>query len=354
MPKKHLGMLFAALAVGDSLGSTSEFTAREEVLEIYGQYRDRGWPFAHVGGGYFNWRPGQPTDDGETAACMVRSFVELGKFDPEDIAKRLVKWVESDPKDVGTTTLMGIANIKQGCPWYEGGLKDFQRRPMNASNGSLMRNGVIPGMADTLDDAYRLSLYQGIMTHYAPRPVLSCALHTYLIWKFLEGENPLESNWVAKKSWLKIFRESWCDWLDRSKDDKVVSSWRTNVGAELDKAWTTLKESDFDPDSFNPYVYSPRGGAGYVLTTLQIAIWATHWSQRREPFRVPEGYPPEVFDKTGPWILGWVAMTGGDTDSYGSTAGPIIAAAHKGIPDELIEGLEILREFDGILSATYA
>ncbi len=350
MAKEHLGMLFAGLAAGDSLGSTSEFTSREEVLSLYKKHSGDGWPFSHVGGGYFNWRPGQPTDDTETAVRMVRSFIEHGSFNPDDLADRLVKWHKTDPGDVGTTTILGLGHIAEGAPWYEGGLRDFKRRPMNASNGSLLRNGIVPGMADSLDEAFRISLYHGIMTHYAPRPVLCCAAQTYLIWEFLEGHNPFKSGWVHKKSWPKKFREIWTKWFEKSQDDEYIAGWGKNVESELPKAWKALLETDFDPESFNPYVYSPKGGAGYVLTSLQLAVWATHWSLKREVFRVPEGYPGEVFEKRGQWVLGWLAMTGGDTDSYGSTAGPMIAAAHGSLPSEMTDGLEILDGFQDLLS----
>jgi len=349
MAREHLGLLLAGHAVGDSLGSTSEFMSREEVLKLYGEKKSSGWPFAHIGGGHFKWRPGQATDDTQMACIMVRSYIEKGEFDPADIAARLVDWLNTDPVDVGTTTVITLQNIKNGAPWYEGGLKDFHRRPLNASNGSLIRNGIIPGMADSIEDAFRFSLYQSIITHYAPRPVICCAAHTFLIWQLLEGERPFRASWVRKKSWQKMFREIWNEWFESAKKDKIISGWEKNVREKIPDAWMAFEETDFYPDTFNPYVFSPKGGAGYVLTTLQIAIWATQWATKNERFTRAEGYPSEVFEKTGPWVLGWVAMTGGDTNSYGSTAGPLIASALGGFPDEMLEGLEIMKEFGDLI-----
>jgi len=349
MARKHLGLLLAGHAVGDSLGSTSEFLSREEVLKTYEEKKTDGWPFRHVGGGHFNWRAGQSTDDSEMAFIMVRSFMEKGEFDAEDIAKRFVEWLGTGPMDVGTTTLITLANIRKGAPWHEGGLFDFQRRPLNASNGSLIRNGVIPGMADSLEDAFRFSLYHGIMTHYAPRPVICCAAQVFLIWQLLEGERPFRASWVQKKSWQKMFREIWDEWFESMSGDEIVTGWAENVGDKLGEAWKTFEETEFFPDVFNPFVFSPRGGAGYVLTTLQIAIWATQWARKNEVFKGAEGYPSEIFEKTGPWVLGWVAMTGGDTDSYGATAGPMVASALGGLPEEMLEGLEIMEEFGELI-----
>ena len=90
MPRQHLGLLLAGLAAGDSLGSTSEFSSLGEALDLYRKFSSKGWPFAHVGGGRFEWGPGQPTEDTEMAVCMVRSFLAHDVFDPEDFAGRLV------------------------------------------------------------------------------------------------------------------------------------------------------------------------------------------------------------------------------------------------------------------------
>jgi len=351
MAKEHLGLLLTGLVVGDSLGSTSEFTSREEVLALYDKYSSDGWPFAHVGGGYCKWNPGQVTDDTESALILAKSYLEHGKFVPEDYAQKLAEWGKGEPQDVGTTTLLAIGELIKGVPWNEAALKDFQRRPMNASNGSLLRNGIVPGMADSLEEAYRISLYQGIITHYAPRPVLACALQTFIIREFLEGRNPLKYNWAQKKTWLKDFHDTWSAWFEKAKaEDEIIREWASNIESRLPAGWNAIREADFDPDSYNPYVYSPHGGAGYVITTLQIAIWATRWSLRDEPFPVPAGYPQEVFKKRGPMVLGWVAMAGGDTDSYGSTAGPMIAAAHKELPGELLDGIALINEQPDLFS----
>ena len=57
------------------------------------------------------------------------------------------------------------------------------------------------------------------------------------------------------------------------------------------------------------------------------------------PYKTPAGFPDEVFRKRGPWVLGWVAMIGHDADTYGATAGPLIAVAHGGLPEMMTDGL---------------
>jgi hypothetical protein len=113
------------------------------------------------------------------------------------------------------------------------------------------------------------------------------------------------------------------------------------VGTALKEAQGTLARADFDPHRFNPFQIDYSGREGYSLLTLQIAIWALQWSRLDEPFSVPHGFPSEVFERRGSWTLGWVAMIGHDSDTYGATAGPLLAILHGDLPPSLRESLRI-------------
>jgi ADP-ribosylglycohydrolase len=343
MAREHLGLLLAGLAAGDSLGSTSEYMSHDEIIGLYGQYGPNGWPFRHVGGGHFLWMPGEATDDSQMAACMVRSYLKKGKFVPEHVAEEFVQWAMSCPRSIGATTVRGLGSIALGTPWYEGGLEDFTSRPANTTNGSLMRNGVIPGFAESIEDAFRMSLCHGVMTHYAPLCVLCCAIQTWLIWEFLEGRNPFGENWLQR------FWRLWIEWYKNTRDDAIIDSWSTSIAEQYPKAYKALLDADFNHESFSPFKHKAGGDAGSVLTTLQTALWGVQWSLSGEKYTAPDGFPAQVFERRGPWVLGWIAMTGGDTGTYCSTAGPIIAAAHGSLPPELVQGLEILKEFKDLI-----
>ena len=72
--------LLAGLAAGDSLGSTVEFGSRDLVQTVYDP---NGWPFKQVGGGTFNWKPGEATDDTDMAWAMVKATMEAqGRIQP--------------------------------------------------------------------------------------------------------------------------------------------------------------------------------------------------------------------------------------------------------------------------------
>ena len=262
-----------------------------------------------------------------------------GRFDADDVARRFVAWMRTRPPDIGGTTVRTLSAVAAGAPWHEGGLAEFRRRPENAANGSLMRNGIVPALARDLDEAFTITLHHGIITHYAPLPVLCCAAQTWLIAELLEGRRPLEDDWRP------AFRSRFTQWLDTT-GDSVSRRWGANVSDRLREAWRRLDAAEFNADRFDPFAISYAGRAGYALLTLQIAVWAAAWSLRERPLTTPRGFPDEAFARNGPFALGWVALIGEDSDTYGATAGPLIAAAHGELPGDLTAGLAALDEFD--------
>ncbi|MCO4793758.1 MAG: ADP-ribosylglycohydrolase family protein [Bacteriovoracaceae bacterium] len=124
--KKAEGMLIGAHC-GEALGATLEFdpVARER----------ESWLVEIEGGGPFNWRPGDATDDMDMMMCLLRSLSQSEKFDYLDVSKRFVDWYETEPPDVGGTIGPALAKMSEGV------------EPLNCSrkvehlqgNGSLMR-----------------------------------------------------------------------------------------------------------------------------------------------------------------------------------------------------------------------
>jgi ADP-ribosylglycohydrolase len=330
----RLTLLFTGLAAGDSLGSTSEFCSRSAVLDCYRKHHRKGWPFRQVGDGPFHWNPGDPTDDTDMATCLVKSWNAQGKFDPADVAKRFVAWMESSPPDIGTTTRSVLKDVQRGVSWAEAGRNRWLESPDSLANGSLMRNGVVAGFANSLENAWEMTLLHGMITHYAPLCQLCCAAQTWMIWRFLEGTTPLPADWIGQ------FKPEFESWL-ASTHQKQLCRWRDDTRPHISRAWDRLCAAEWDIDSFNPF--EDTQSMGFVLLTLQVAWWALQWSLRANArFPAPAEFPSAVFQRTGPYVLGWVAMIGKDSDTYGATAGPLIAAAHGGLPVELTDGLKAL------------
>ena len=70
------------LAVGDAVGTTLEFKPPGSFAPISNM----------VGGGPFNLKPGQWTDDTSMALCLAASLTECRGFDARDQMQRYVKW----------------------------------------------------------------------------------------------------------------------------------------------------------------------------------------------------------------------------------------------------------------------
>jgi ADP-ribosylglycohydrolase len=79
--ERYRGALLG-LATGDALGTTLEFLP----LGTFTAITDI------VGGGPFNLKPGQWTDDTSMALCLAESLIECRGFDPVDQLKRYVRW----------------------------------------------------------------------------------------------------------------------------------------------------------------------------------------------------------------------------------------------------------------------
>jgi len=340
---EQLRLMTLALCCGDALGSTSEFVHQHDIPSLYERNKATGWPCVQIGGGPFNWKPGEHTDDGAMALAMVKSFVEKGNFDPSDIARRWVEWMDSHPPDIGNATRSGLASIKRGMHWHEGGLGDLLRNPKSAANGSLMRNAPVAAMANNLGQAFEFSLRQSIITHYGPLSVVCCCAQTFLLWRLLKGENPFEDRWQDD------FFESFSQWHEMSQDP-IVREWSDKTIKHQVQAWRTFVDADYDPDSFTPFGYAFDGKDGYCLLTLQIAVWATRWSLRDEPYPTPARFPDGVFKKAAGAAFGTVVpLIGHDSDTYAAVAFPMIAAAHGYIPKPMTEGLKVLKLLDELV-----
>jgi ADP-ribosyl-[dinitrogen reductase] hydrolase len=115
------------LAVGDALGTTLEFSARDTLphhTEI-------------TGGGPFHLKPGQWTDDTSMALALADSLIQHPELDARDLMDRFVRWWrESAYSCTGTCFDIGVATA--------GALRQYHHRgepyagstdPQTAGNG---------------------------------------------------------------------------------------------------------------------------------------------------------------------------------------------------------------------------
>lgn len=250
-------------AVGDALGAPAEFMHGVEIKRKYGERIEM------VGGGTFNWRPGQGTDDTDQTIAIVDSLIEIRGYDPEDIANRFLAWYNSHPKDIGSTTAMGLSQLNNGASYRESGVLAKH----SASNGSLMRTHPL-GLffrqdLDQLDqDAAEVSA----ITHANSDCILACQMGSKLVAYLANG--------LSKDQAIEALRQRY------SGDDNSREKLEKSIRGEVFKT----------------------GDMGYVFNTFSIALNSFLEAERFEETVLKAIY------------------AGGDTDTQATVAGAFAGA----------------------------
>lgn len=204
------------LAVGDALGTTLEFTARDSkprVTDI-------------VGGGPFYLEPGQWTDDTSMALALADSLLTCNGLNEVDLIERFLCWREDGVYsatgkcfDIGITVSSALRRFKASGDPLAGSTD-----PMSAGNGSLMR--LAPVAIHFWNDAEArgsAAARQSLTTHGAPEAVDACIAYADLIAAAIGGSprravlEPLDARYAGRIS--KIMAGSW-----RGKERKTIHS----------------------------------------------------------------------------------------------------------------------------------
>ena len=241
--ERYRGCLLG-LAVGDALGTTLEFRTPGSFKPIADM----------IGGGPFNLQPGQWTDDTSLALCLAESLIECQGFDPRDQMERYVRWWKDGHLsstgtcfDIGNTTRTALAAfLKTGDP-FSGPFDSY-----SAGNGSLMRLAPVPMFyASDPRLAIDKSGESSKTTHGASAAVDACRYFGALIVGALYGED--------KET---ILDDHYCP---------VAGYWQEKpLAPEIDQVAT---------GSFK-YKHPPEiRGTGYVVHSLEAALWAFYNSQ---------------------------------------------------------------------------
>ncbi|GGF84082.1 ADP-ribosylglycohydrolase [Paenibacillus albidus] len=289
----------AGLAAGDALGTTVEFSAPgtfEPVHDI-------------VGGGVFGLEPGQWTDDTSMALCLAESLLAKLGFDPADQMARYQRWfraghLSSTGKcfDIGNATRAALERYEATGEGFSG-----SEDPGAAGNGPIMR--LAPAVMYYAENPLQAIAYaesSSRTTHGSRECLSACRLMAAYLLAGLHGWSKAEmlgpgafSGWLAEES------------LEDSLLDILKGSYRRK-----------------EP----PLIQ----GSGYVVKSLEAALWAFYKSESFE-----EGALLAV-------------NLGDDADTTGAVYGQIAGAYYgfSGIPERWREKLamkELIKEFAGRL-----
>ncbi|MDQ3334180.1 MAG: ADP-ribosylglycohydrolase family protein [Myxococcota bacterium] len=299
MKERAIGAVLG-MAVGDALGTTYEFKRIEQPdypTLATGPATDV------VGAGPFDLAAGAVTDDTQLAICIARSLVERGGFDPADIAKRYIVWLEH-AFDVGGQTLGAIDQLRDGTPYSSAGLtvwRERERKP--AGNGSLMRTAPIAvAFADKpMAAVVEAAMVESMITHADPRCALACAAFdaaaAAAIVTPLDGAAMVKVARAGLALGAQRLRAGWSDPLDREHLERAV----VELEGDLDAALAV------EPGVYRVGLHVHET-AGFVRVAFRLAFWhAVHTPSWRDA----------VVD---------VASRGGDADTNAAIVGALLGA----------------------------
>jgi ADP-ribosyl-[dinitrogen reductase] hydrolase len=226
--ERAIGALLG-LAVGDALGTTLEFSARDSqprLTEI-------------VGGGPFHLQPGEWTDDTSMALALADSLLACDDLDEHDLMTRFISWTD-DGAYSSNGRCFDIGNTVSGA------LRRFQRTgdpiagsadPRSAGNGSLMRLAPVAIRYWNDPDKLReVAARQSRTTHAAPEAVDACV----------------------------AFAEVLADAIGGRPRSEVLSSragdWAGRISEIMDGSWRGKSRSEIQ-------------SSGYVAHSLEAALW---------------------------------------------------------------------------------
>ncbi len=226
MKKAHrvFGGLFG-VACGDALGGTLEFLSKKEGKEEYGYLKEI------LGGGVWNLKPGEVTDDTMMTIAVAEGILKNPKEPLKYIGENFLSWYDNKPKDVGNTIRLAIEGYKKHDSWEKAAL--YAHRELDgqsAGNGTIMRCIPIALYYNDLNKIINLSREQSMITHYDEKAAEACEVYNTIIYRYLNGEEK-----------IKVIEEECRKYSDY---EEVLST----------------KKIELTP-------------SGYVVDTLQCALW---------------------------------------------------------------------------------
>ncbi len=235
------------LAAGDALGAAVEFQPPGTFEPVTGLR----------GGGVFGLQPGQWTDDTSMALCLAKSLVERQSFDPLDQMERYLRWFRQGYLS-STGACFDIGGATRGAlERFEHTRQPFcgSTDPNSAGNGSIMRLAAVPmAFARQPEAAIVKSAESSRTTHAAPAAIDACRYFGSLLWGALNG--------VDKDD---LLAERYCP---------IPGYWEMHPLA--------VEIAAVAGGSFKRKQPPEIRGTGYVVQSLEAALWAFYRSETFE------------------------------------------------------------------------
>jgi|SRR3989344_4073675 len=190
--EKIEGMMLG-LAIGDSLGVTSESKIPAIRKSKYGEIRD------YLPNKYNGKSLGYPSDDTQLAFWTLEQMLIDGRFIPEHVATR---FCSNKIFGIGKTVRGFIHNYKDNKkPWYLSG-------PKSAGNGALMRIApmIIPHLKISTSELWIDTALSAMITHNDSASTSACISFINILWELLKMKSTPKSEWWIE-TYIKVVKD---------------------------------------------------------------------------------------------------------------------------------------------------
>jgi ADP-ribosyl-[dinitrogen reductase] hydrolase len=284
------------LAIGDAVGTTVEFQPRGSFTPITDM----------VGGGPFNLKPGQWTDDTSMALCLATSLLARNDFDALDQMERYCQWRDQGYlSSTGTCFDIG-STVSQALSQYQASGDPFSgpTSPRSAGNGCLMRLAPVPMFY--FPDRGRILHWAGESartTHGATECIEASRLLADMLFRALSGANKTEI----------LLNNDLADITSPALKAIGQGAYRDKPAAEIH-------------------------GTGYVVDSLEAALWC---------FQTTETYAQAVLAATN---------LGDDADTTAAICGQVAGAYYgeSGLPMPWLELVTMRSQITHLADQLYA
>lgn len=288
------------LAIGDALGAAIEFRSPGSFKPVTG-YRD---------GGPHGLKPGEWTDDSSMALALADSIGSVG-WDLDDQANRYLAWwrtgkysVNGRCFDVGIQTRGALSRFQE----HKNARESADTSERASGNGSIMRLAPVPIRyadlyPDNVVELSRLAEESSLPTHASEQCLSACRYLAIVLAAFMHGEAREE---ILSPAWKPLQKLNDIKPLHPLIQAIALGSFRRKQPPEIK-------------------------GSGWVVASLEAALWAFH--------------DASDFEEA---VLRAVNL-GDDADTTGAVCGQLAGAfwGESGISDSWRSGLarmELLEE----------
>lgn len=282
---RAVGSIIGA-AVADALGAPFEFGPEGQYLRRFPR-KVRGGIGEMIGGGSFNWKPGEFTDDTQMAMALAESLILCGNLNPPSVWTHFQAWYE-DAVDVGINT----SRVLRQNEMKDAAKKAHLEHGKSASNGSIMRIAPIGvfGVTYGRDETIQMAIQQSDITHFDRAAAAGAAI-------------------VAEVIRRCIVTGDFLGALNDQTFEAVAVALGTE-GTELVAPYRELLSESYDPHTYEGH----SNGSAWIATAQ--AVWAIRTTRNFHDA-----------------IVAAIEL-GGDTDTVAAITGSMAGAIYgiQGIP----------------------